>query len=374
MANTTIPTQDTQIKFTNREQLAFFATLRKRVNAHFKEKGITQKADGRMITKTVVMLSAYILPFIAMLVFQPPFWATLILWAIMGFAMAGNGMSVMHDANHGAYSKNSTVNKWVGYTLNLLGGAVINWKLQHNVLHHTYTNIAGKDNDIEGSFSMRFDPHQPLHGFHKHQWYYSFLFYSILTLYWGVGKDFVQYFKYKKEGVNKQSAAENRITLAKIVLLKVVYFAVIIGLPILVGYSFLQVLAGFLIMHVIGGIVLSVVFQLAHVVEETDFPLPDTEGNMEDSWAVLQLKTTSNFARHNKFLNWYVGGLNFQVEHHLFPNICHVHYPDIAPIVKETAEEFGHPYLEHQTFGSALKSHIKMLRKFGTPPLDEIMA
>lgn len=374
MSDTTLPTQDTVIKFTNREQLPFFATLRKRVNQHFKEKGISEKANGAMIFKTVVMISAYIIPFVLLLTLNPPFWVALILWAFMGFAVAGNGMSVMHDANHGAYSKNHNVNKWVGFTLNLLGGAVFNWKLQHNVLHHTYTNIAGKDNDIEGSFSMRFDPHQPLHGFHKHQWYYSFLFYSILTLYWGVGKDFVQYFRYTKEGVNKQSKAQNRITLIKIVLIKLVYFAVFLGAPVAAGIPFGQVILGFLLMHVIGGVVLSVVFQLAHVVEETDFPLPDSEGVMEDSWAVLQLKTTSNFARHNKFLNWYVGGLNFQVEHHLFPNICHIHYPEIAPIVKQTAEEFGHPYLEHKTFGSALVSHMRMLRKFGTPPLDEIMA
>ncbi|WP_306642342.1 fatty acid desaturase family protein [Sanyastnella coralliicola] len=375
MSQTSLPTHETQIKFTNREQLQFFAELRKRINAYFKENDISQKANGAMVFKTVVMLSLYILPFIAMVIFAPPFWLSLVLWSVMGFALAGNGMSVMHDANHGAYSKNHKVNKWVGYTLNLLGGSVFNWKMQHNVLHHTYTNIAGKDDDIDGSLTMRFDPHHDVAKHHKHQWYYSFLFYGILTLYWGTFKDFLQFRKYQKEGYNKQSKKENALMWLKISLLKVGYFGVLFGLPMFVaGYAFWQVFLGFLIMNVLSGVILSVVFQLAHVVEETSFPLPNEAGEMEDSWAVHQLKTTSNFARHNKFLNWYVGGLNFQVEHHLFPNICHIHYPKLAPIVKKTAEEFGHPYLEHKSFGSALKSHVKMLRKFGTPPLDEIMA
>ncbi len=367
-----LPTQETPVRFTNREQNDFAKTLRKRVNDYFKSKGISQNANASMVAKTFILLSAYILPFVALLVFTPPLWASLLIWAVMGFALAGIGMSVMHDANHGAYSKNQKVNKWVGYTLLMLGGNVYNWKTQHNVLHHTYTNIAGKDNDIDGSFSMRFDPHQPHKEFHKHQWYYAFFFYSIMTLYWCTGKDFVQFVKYKKEGVNKQTPAQNRKMLWNIIASKAGFFSVFIGLPLLAGIPIGQILLGFLIMHIIGGLVLSLIFQLAHVVEETEFPLPDASGSMEHSWLVHQLHTTANFARENLILNWYSGGLNHQVEHHLFPNICHVHYPKIAPIVKQTAEEFGFPYNEHETFGGALKSHVKMLRRFGAPSLEEI--
>jgi linoleoyl-CoA desaturase len=371
-ASRKMPTQETPVRFTNRNQNDFAKTLRKRVNGYFKAEGISQNANTAMIIKTVVMLSAYILPFIALIAFTPPLWASLLLWGLMGFALAGIGMSVMHDANHGAYSKNQKVNKWVGYTLLMLGGNVYNWKTQHNVLHHTYTNIAGKDNDIDGSFSMRFDPHQPHKKFHKHQWYYAFLFYSIMTLYWCTAKDFVQFAKYKKEGVNKQTPAENRKLLWTIIASKAGFFGVFIGLPLAAGIPIGQILLGFLIMHIIGGLVLSLIFQLAHVVEETEFPLPDAKGSMEHSWLVHQLHTTANFARNNAFLNWYSGGLNHQVEHHLFPNICHVHYPKIAPIVKKTAKEFGFPYNEHKTFSGALKSHVRMLRRFGAPSLEEI--
>jgi linoleoyl-CoA desaturase len=117
------------------------------------------------------------------------------------------------------------------------------------------------------------------------------------------------------------------------------------------------------------------VFQLAHTVEETSHPLPNENGIIENDWAIHQLNTTVNFSRNNKLLSWYVGGLNFQVEHHLFPRICHVHYPEIAPIVKQTAEEFGIPYLEQQYFSKALKSHFAALERFGRlPHPDEIFA
>jgi linoleoyl-CoA desaturase len=128
-------------------------------------------------------------------------------------------------------------------------------------------------------------------------------------------------------------------------------------------------------MHYTAGIILSLVFQLAHTVEETTHPMPNAEGIIENDWAIHQLNTTVNFSRKNKVLSWYVGGLNFQVEHHLFPKVCHVHYPEIAPIVKQTAEEFGIPYLEQEHFSNALKSHFAALKRFGTlPHPDEIFA
>ena len=328
-----------------------------------------------MVVKTLILLSTYIGTFILMLFTPLPVWSVLVCWAIMGFAVAGIGMSVMHDANHGAYSNKSWVNNLIGYTLNLCGGAVLNWKLQHNVLHHTYTNVTHYDDDIEDKPVLRFSPHTKSKSVHRTQFVHAFLFYSLLTLYWVVGKDFVQYFKYTKNGVNKNSPAQNRIFLLKIILIKTVYLGIIIGLPVyLGGYTLGLILAGFLLMHAISGIVLTVIFQLAHSVEGTEHPLPDDLGKLENNWAIHQMITTVNFSPDNKLLSWYVGGLNYQVEHHLFPNICHVHYPALAPIVKQTAEEFGVPYQVNPTFWQAVKSHIALLQKFGRPSANEAIA
>ena len=347
----------------------FFATLRKRVDSYFKENNISKNHNPEMVIKTIILMSGYVLPFVALLVFQPSFGISLALWTVMGFSLSGVGMSVMHDANHGAYSANEKTNYWVGHSLNLLGGSVHNWKLQHNVMHHTYTNIVNMDDDIDDKLILRFSPHTQVKWYQKFQVVYAFLLYGILTLYWALAKDFVQLIKYTKTGVNKGTKQQNRIILLRIIADKIVYFSVFIVLPVFIlKMPALQIISGYLLMQFISGVVLTVVFQLAHTVEETSHPLPNENLTIENDWAIHQMNTTVNFARDNKFISWYVGGLNFQVEHHLFPMICHVHYPEIAHIVKATAEEFNVPYLENKTFGTALKSHIRTLQRFGNIP------
>ena len=118
-------------------------------------------------------------------------------------------------------------------------------------------------------------------------------------------------------------------------------------------------------MHAVAGLILSVVFQLAHVVEEAHFPVPDEKGNIENEWAIHQMETTADFSRKSWLITYYVGGLNYQTEHHLFPRICHVHYPKLAPIVEATAKEFGVPYIYNETFITALKSHMSVISKLG---------
>ena len=362
------------IKFKTGEEIKFFQTLRERVDAYFQERNLSKNANAAMIVKTIVLLSAYILPFVAILTIPMSFGVSLLLWLLMGWAMAGIGMSIMHDANHGAYSANHKINRIIGQTLNAIGGTADNWKIQHNLLHHTYTNIQGIDEDIDTKVILRFSPHAKHRKIHKAQWWYAFGLYAISTIYWAAIKDFKQHLMYRKRGLHKGTKSEHNRIFIYLTLTKVFYFSMFFGLPLLLGLPFWQILLGFVTMHVACGLILSLVFQLAHTVEETHFGLPDEEGNMEDSWAVHQLRTTMNFACRNKWLSWYVGGLNFQVEHHLFTRICHVHYPAIQPIVRDTAKEFGLPYLEKRTFGGAFNSHVSFLKSLGRlPRLDEIM-
>jgi len=361
----------TSVRFIDpdKDKTIFFATLRKRVDAYFKERNLSKHYNTQMVIKTIILMVGYIAPFVLLLTLKPSFGISMLLWAIMGFSLAGIGMSIMHDANHGAYSSSHKANYWLGHTLNLLGGSVFNWKLQHNLMHHTYTNIINLDDDIDDKLVLRFSPHTNVKWYHKLQFVYAFFFYGILSLYWTLLKDFVQFHKYTKDGVNKSTPAQNRVAFAKIVLSKVIYFFVIIFVPYFFFHLPLwQVIVGFLLMHFIGGQVLTVIFQLAHTVEGTTHPLPNSDDTIENNWAVHQMNTTVNFSRKNKWISWYVGGLNFQVEHHLFPTICHVHYPAVSEIVKSTAEEFGVPYLENETFFDALASHVRTLQRFGKLP------
>jgi len=366
-----------QIRFNNQvDKDSFSATLRRRVDAYFKDNNISKHADATMVIKSIVLLSMYIIPFICLLYFQPTFAVSLALWSIMGLGVAGIGMSIMHDANHGAYSSNKFVNTMMGHSLNLIGGAVLNWKLQHNVLHHTYTNVTYVDEDIADRAVLKFSPHTPVKSYHHMQYIYAFFFYGLLTIYWVIAKDIVQLFKFSASGVNKNTTTENAVFLAKLLFDKALYLTVLFVVPCyFFNFSFGEVLAGFCLMHFIAGVILTVVFQLAHTIEGTAHPLPNEFGVIDNDWTVHQLETTANFSPENPLITWYVGGLNFQVEHHLFPTICHVHYPNIAPIVEATAKEFGVPYLVNYQFMDALEAHIQLLHRVGRlPKLDEVMA
>jgi linoleoyl-CoA desaturase len=356
-----------RIKFTNKNKNQFFNTLRERVDGYFAENNLSPHANATMVFKTVVMLSLYFVPYVLIMTQGyglPGMWLCSL---IMGLGLAGIGMSVMHDANHGAYSSNRFVNKLLSFTLNIVGGDNKNWKTQHNVLHHTYTNIHEYDRDIDNKVIMRFSPAGEYKSIQRFQVVYVFLFYSIMSLYWTTVKDFVQYFEFIKQGHNRGSKGKRILDLVTIIGWKLVYWGYIIVLPTLLleNVTFIQVLIGFLSLHVVAGLILSIVFQLAHVVEDTTFPIPDDKGTIENEWAIHQLNTTADFSKNNWLITYYVGGLNYQAIHHLFPSICHVHYPKIAPIVEQTAKEFGIPYLYNESIGSAFVSHMKVISRLG---------
>jgi linoleoyl-CoA desaturase len=348
----------------------FFSTLNQRVNEYFKSNNISRYANAEMKIKTVCMFAFYFVPYLLMLtgVVANP-WGMFVMCLAMGMGMAGIGLSVMHDANHGGYSNKSWVNNLLGFSLNMVGGNAFNWKVQHNVLHHTYTNIHEVDEDISPRGVLRMTPHSDWKFFHRFQHFYAWFFYGLLTLVWIVVKDFVRIIRYQKDGHLKKQKANLMTEWLILIATKLIYVTYIFVLPLVfLPVTWWQVLIGFVAMHYIGGFILAIIFQPAHVIDGTEYPLPDEDGKMENSWAIHQLHTTTNFANNNRILNWYVGGLNFQVEHHLFPNICHVHYRNISSIVKNTAEEFGLPYKNEPTFIGALVSHAKLLKQLGERP------
>jgi linoleoyl-CoA desaturase len=348
---------------TNKLDKEFVGTLRKNVNNYFKENNIPTQANAAMIFKTIILTSIYIIPFILILTIPMSLIGGLILSIIMGIGIAGVGMGVMHDACHGSYSKKKWVNDVLGGSLYLLGSNVLNWKIQHNVLHHTYTNIAGLDEDINDKGPIRLAENSPVKKHQRFQFLYAFAFYGLMTIAKLIN-DFTNLFHYNNKGLVKSQNATLRNEFIKMVVRKTLYLIVIFGLPIwLTPFTWYQVLIGFFIMHWVASIILSFVFQMAHVVEGAEQPVP--EENIHTDWYVHQLKTTSDFARNNKLLGWYIGGLNFQIEHHLFPNICHIHYAKLAPIVEQTALQYGVPYNLKDSFTSAFISHVKRLKELG---------
>jgi linoleoyl-CoA desaturase len=361
----------TQVKFNHLDQPEFFQELRKRVNNYFKENKIPKYGNLNMKVKTVFMMTLYFAPYILMLTGAVTgFWGVWSMWVIMSFGMAGLGLSVMHDANHGSYSSNKAVNRFLGGIISLLGGYSYNWKIQHNVLHHSYTNVEGHDEDIKFGM-LRLAPGQPRKKYFSVQAFYAPIMYSLMTIYWLTGKDYKQIMSYHKRDMLRAQGLTLRKALIHITANKIWYFAVLVILPILlVDLPWWQIMIGFITMHVITGAILAFIFQSAHVIHETNFTTPSEDGSLENSWAVQQLLSTANFANGSKWFSWYIGGLNFQIEHHLFPNICHVHYDKISKIVRETAHEYGLPYYHHKTFVAAVKSHMSLIHDLGTGAYD----
>jgi len=354
------------VKFIPKNDSEFGLTVRKRVDEYFKSKKISKTGDYRVWIKVIVLPLLYLVPFIFIVtnMYGGSLLAFYGLWLLMGIGLAGCGLGIMHDACHGALSKNKSVNRLVGMVLNLAGGTVINWKIQHNVLHHSFTNIDGYDEDIDPSGVMRFSPHQPVKPFYKYQVYYAWFFYGLMTFFWATFKDFLQLARYEKKGLIKAQGSTYGKEMTRLILQKIVYYAIFLALPIiLLDIAWWHILIGWFCMHFVGGLILACIFQPAHVVPTSEFPLPDKDHNVEGDWAKHQMLTTSNFAPSNKILSWYVGGLNYQIEHHLFPSMCHVHHPEVSKIVKKTAEEFGLPYNSQPSFLGALINHAKVLHK-----------
>ncbi|MDA9362356.1 acyl-CoA desaturase [Flavobacteriaceae bacterium] len=357
------------IKFSRNDSKEFFKTLNKRVNNYFKEKKITKNGNWKLWVKTIVMFSLLLTPYVLISFVTIPSWLQILFSVVMGIGLAGIGMNVMHDGNHGSFSNKKWINRLMGGSIYLLAGNRYNWQVQHNVLHHTFTNIHGHDEDLEAGRIIRFSRHSEWRWFHKFQHIYSVLLYGLLTINWAITTDFLQMKRYMKKKLSHGKFPNPFVNWTKLIVSKILYFLFWIFIPILIfNVVWWKVLLSFVVMHYTAGLILSLVFQLAHIMDEADMPLPDSNGNIKNSWAIHQLNTTVNFAAKSKLVNWFTGGLNYQVEHHIFPNISHIHYDKIAKIVKKTSSDFNLPYNEFNTFFDAIKAHFKFLKTMGVKP------
>lgn len=342
---------------------SFHTDLKGRIKNYFTEKNLKQTGNFSLYFKAIVMVLAFIGVYIH-LVFFTPFWPFAILESIiLGGLTAGIGFNVMHDGAHGSFSRKGWVNELAGISINFLGANVYMWKTKHNVAHHSFTNVDEHDDDLNAGAFLRLGPNQKRYKIHRFQHRYFIFIYSILYFYWVFFTDYKKYVTNKvgETPIKKMNVAEHVSFWG----FKLVHLFLFVFLPIYI-VGFMPWLIGFLAFGLATGVIMSVVFQLAHILEETSFPLPDKVTNkLEDDWAVHQLKTTANFATKNKILSWFIGGLNFQIEHHLFPNISHIHYPAISQIIKETCKEYGIPYIEHPKMRVALASHVNHLRQLG---------
>lgn len=343
----------------------FHGKLKRLVDEYFQRTGLSPRDSLRMYFKSAVILLWFGASYALLVFAATSWWQGMLVSLSLALAMAGVGFSIQHDANHGAYSKHGAVNRVMGMTLDLLGASSYVWHWKHNIFHHTYPNLSGADDDIDLGFLGRLSPAQPRYRIHRLQHFYLWVLYGFLVPKWYFVDDF--------KNVTQARIARHRFprprgwSLVEMIVGKALFFGWVFVVPMLL-HRWWVVLLFYAGTSFALSVILSVVFQLAHCVEEAAFPelLPETSDGPR-AWAVHQVQTTVNFARRNALLTWYVGGLNFQIEHHLFPKICHIHYPRISGIVQAACAEFGVRYAVHEGLLGAVSSHWRWLRRMGRP-------
>ncbi len=356
-----------KLTFNNNDN-RFFQSLKTSVDQYFEERKIKKTGDWRLFIKTFILVGTAIACYAVLMLVDVNAIVGIVLAAVLGYTCAGVGFSVMHDANHGSYSTNQKLNDFIGFlALNGLGASSFFWKQKHNIIHHTYTNVDGIDDDIAKSPVIRQCESQKWVPAHKVQHLYLTFIYALSPIFWVFIMDSVKYF-----GRKIYTTAAWKMTLKNHILFwltKIYYLALYIVIPVMV-WGWGGWLVGYFVYNAALGITLSFVFQLAHVVEDTEFehiPLDETK-HIETAWAEHQIKTTANFAMDNKAISWFVGGLNFQIEHHLFPRVSHIHYPAISKIVQQKCKEFNLPYYQNKTLFGAIASHFRVMKQLGRKP------
>ncbi|MDF2191806.1 acyl-CoA desaturase [Paraflavitalea sp. CAU 1676] len=343
---------------------SFHAELKKRIGNYFEEVGKSQTGDFPIFFKAVILMIAFMAIYVHLVFFTPNVFFQILESVLLGGVVAAIGFNVMHDGAHGSFSKYKWINSFAAFSLNILGGNSFMWNMKHNVIHHAYTNVDGIDDDIDIQPWMRMSSTQKKYRLHKYQHIYFWFLYSLLYVFWIFVLDYQKYFKSKigNMPLKKMKLSDHLVFWG----FKIFHLFLFVGLPIyMVGFT--SWLVSFLTMTLVAGLVLSLVFQLAHTVEHTAFPVPNVETNrLDDEWAVHQIKTTANFATNNKLVSWLVGGLNFQIEHHLFPKISHIHYPAISKIIRQACQEYGINYIEYPRVRYAVASHVAFLKQMGS--------
>jgi linoleoyl-CoA desaturase len=357
-----------KVKFI-KDHSGFYQAIKDRADYYFESNHLSRHANSAMIFKTVFFLGGAASLYVFILSGLFSLWTMFAMSVVLGMCSAFIGFNVCHDALHGSYSSIPFINHTLGGIFHLIGANTYNWNISHNIVHHTYTNIHEHDDDlviVPGLVSVC--PQDRPNPIQRYQHYYAFAFYGFAAIAWVFTKDYIRFFKKNVGGVDTSS--HSRLELFKLFFFKAVYYLLVIALPLmLLPISWWQFIIGFLAMQIAKGFVLGLVFQLAHIVEGLEFPEPDASGRMEDNWASHQMRTTANFGINNRVTSFFCGGLNMQIEHHLFPKVCHTHYPALSKIVKKAARDYGLPYYENTSFGTALMSHFRVLKKFGKESL-----
>lgn len=338
----------------------FREVLEERIEIYFQSCKLPKRDHPLMYTKATIMILWAVASYIALIFFPLNLFSAALIALSLALALVGIGFNVQHDGNHDGFSRHAWVNRLAGWSLDLIGASSYFWKTKHNTLHHTYTNIEGKDDDINLSFLGRLSPAQKKYWFHKYQHLYLWFFYGFVHVRY-LFMDIYR-FVFKKVGGETVKRPKN-LELFWFIAGKISFVTLAFVVPCLF-YPWWLVVIFYLSISICMGLLFSVVFQMAHMVEKVEHP-GSVVGVTEHEFVIHQIQTTANFAPKNRLWTFFLGGLNFQREHHLFPKVSHVHYPALATIVQRVCKENNVRYFEYPSVTVALCSHYRFLKRMG---------
>ena len=339
----------------------FVTTLNERINSYFKQNNISTKSNINMKLKIFIGTSWWLLSYLVIIFLPLDKWEFFTLYIFHGVGHIYFSFNVGHDALHNAISKNRLVNKFWAYSYDLLGVNTYMWRFMHHQGHHACLNIDGEDMSLETATLFRLSSHQKRKNIHKYQHLYAFLIYGSYLFYYVFLKDYKYFFS--KSNLHLKNINHPLKEWVILFFGKFFYITYMLIIPVyILPYSWQFVLFTFCITLFIIGIVMSFTFQTTHIIDTTAYPQSKNE---YENHVFHVFETTADYATENPVANWFFGGLNVHVIHHLRSDICHIHYPPLTKIVKATALEFGIKYRENLTVADAVKAHLRQLKKLG---------
>lgn len=348
------------MKFKSKNDSDFFSELIKKVDDYMETKGGNRFADNSIYIKGSFLIVLYVSSYILLLSGSLNTISSILFVMIMGLSGVMIVFNIVHDASHNVLFKNKSLNRAFAYFGDLMGMNSYIWNIRHNIQHHTFTNVAGGDVLLDSIPFIRVSPQQKKFPIHKFQaWYVPFL-YMLYSIFWVFFIDF-NMFKQKQMG-NYKNIHHAWQEWTKLILFKSFYLFYMIIFPAwIIHIPFSTVLIGFLIYHIVAGILLSTVVVLGHCVEGAEYTAPDENGIIQNSFMQHEWNATYDCSTDSGVLHWITGGLNTHLAHHLFPKLCHCHYLAVTRIIKEHCAEYQITY-PHYSLGDAIISHFNFLK------------
>ncbi len=361
----------TMIRYNQIKNHEFFVVLRGRVQNYFKDNGLSIYAEDRAYAKALILVSSYVLCYYAML-HTNTFGQYIALCVVLGMLKIFVALNVAHDAAHHAFFRSKKLNDLLLFVFDALGANGYMWKLRHVHSHHAYTNVPNYDADIKQSALVRIFPSSPLRYLHRLQHVYMPVLYGFYSLHWLLFRDFKDF--YDTPTNNRQISAHQTVELIRLIMGKLVYFTMMIGAPYQwLALEFYQVILGFIVMQFAASYTVAIALASAHVGHDAEFPEPDDSNVLPHSFLMHQIITTTDFATKNPLVTHLYGAFNHHVIHHLFPHVCHIHYPDLTTILKFTCSEYGIPYKENDTLMDAIYAHYQLLEERSKAELELVL-